>query len=139
MFSDTTIARLRWHAGYDGNRPQPEGSAIKDCRAGTPNVERQLAAAFKDVIDVLVEVNIQANGEVPSETYPGSEPASSFPRLLIAAVAEILRLLKELDAAGVPSAARAARMVNSAWDAVIDGDIDDIWRHVESTEQILNG
>lgn len=91
----------------------------------------RLADAVEDVIDALSELNFQSNGSVPSESLVGVD---AFPRSLIYAITEILRMLRELSS-DRPDAVRAESLIAMAWSAILAGDIDDLKRHLADEER----
>jgi hypothetical protein len=63
------------------------------------------------------------DGAIPSETPYG---ADQIPRTLAYAIAEIVRMLREQ-----PTSSAAASTVESAWAAIVAGDIDDLREHLK--------
>jgi hypothetical protein len=96
-----------------------------------------LDEALADFIAVLGTLNNELNGPVPSgPAGPPGARATVVPRDAAYAVAEVTRMLREYgerqsDAAAV----RAAWVVDTAWAAVLAGDIDDLEEHVSDEER----
>jgi hypothetical protein len=70
------------------------------------------------------------NGATPSEQLKGED---SIPIVLVYAVTEALRFLRE-RAPGDNSVRRLAWRSETAWSAVLAGDIDDIEEHIQQEE-----
>lgn len=112
--------RLLWHAGLaDG--PEDARSSLDKCLASRDFSGPRLAGAMDDLIDTLQRLNIELNGDPPSESGPG---AVSVSRKVAYAVTEITRALRE------EAQADAAWKVDVAWNAILAGDIDDINSHI---------
>ena len=75
-----------------------------------------------DLITALDNYNRDLNGPVPSETVGPDD--DSVPRTVAYAVGEVVRMLRE------SGSGRAALRVETAWLAVLAGDIDDIGEHL---------
>ena len=80
-------------------------------------------AAIADFVDALEALNHELNGVVPSEVRAADD--NDVPRDVAYAVAEASRMLRE---AGCE---HGAWRVETAWLAVIAGDIDDVVEHVD--------
>jgi hypothetical protein len=120
--TDETTSRLRWHAGLD--QPADElvpGPLIVD-RTGTEGTLERLDEALADVLSTLARLNRELNGPVPSASIDGVDQIS---RLLAYAIAEIVRMLRER-----PDSTEAGWAVETAWGAVLAGDIDDLEQHL---------
>ena len=144
MVSEETLARLWWHAAlpwdavpgvrrYEGVVP-----AIADAtRRGRGSIE-EVQRAFDDFLKTLSVLNHELNGPTPSERKePGPDP---LPGRLVHAVSDAILLLAEWE----EFAKRAGKVVppfawraQSAWCAIVDGDIDDIEEHVSWEEAAL--
>lgn len=106
---------VRSHAGLEDVAHRPSVSEALG-RSG------QIDAAVADFLDVLQQMNVDLNGRVPSQTAGGAEVA--LPAGLVYAIAEVARMLRDQ---GHDDDAWA---VDTAWLAVLGGDIDDIGAHV---------
>ena len=115
----TASQRLVWHAGLSAAGGLAPGSVSAATSEGDPaNIE----AATTDFIAALDEYNRELNGQVPSETIsPGDD---SVPRRLAYAVGEVARMLRE------SGSDRSALRVETAWLAVLAGDVDDVREHL---------
>jgi len=125
--SSEATRRLRWHAGLD-RAAETSGPSIDECARAAVGSDR-LDEALADFLVTLAELNHELNGEVPSaSTGPGEE----IPR----EVAEVVSILRDVndkpaDRPGAASFAHSAWLIEIAWLAVLDGDIDDLQQHVE--------
>jgi hypothetical protein len=119
--SEETVERLKWHAGF-GERPVDAATpSISDCTAPKSSVAESLPLAIADFVDALEALNRELNGDVPSETIEGK--ADSVPRSVAYSVAEAASMLRD--------AGQDDWSVNTAWEAVLAGDIDDLHEHLE--------
>jgi hypothetical protein len=85
--------------------------------------------AFADFVSVLSRLNVELNGETPSESA-GTGPATISTDVAYA-VAEVSRILREkADATSSPEARDGAWRVDTAWLAVLAGDIDNLEQHL---------
>ncbi|NNF64214.1 MAG: hypothetical protein HKN07_08120 [Acidimicrobiia bacterium] len=84
--------------------------------------------AIADCLDVLVKLNHELNGELPSA---GFDCGPELPRSLVYSISEIIRMIRECR---TDDANRAAWRIETAWLAVLAGDIDDILEHVAGEE-----
>ena len=131
-----TIAELRYHAGFD----EPVTSSTRSL-ADVLWQKESAHEALRDVLRILQAVNLEMNGEIPSE---GSSHQDGLSRSLAYAVSEIARLLRE-SASRAPDAARkdelnrAAWRIDTAWAGILAGDIDDLERHVAEEESAREG
>lgn len=115
MVTAETLRLLRWHAGLDGDALDPSSvSGASATRAG----QDVAVAACLHALDAL---NHELNGLLPSTSDTGDD---AVPRSVAYAVAEIARILR---ASGDED---GAWQVDTAWSAVLAGDIDDIPAHV---------
>jgi hypothetical protein len=80
-------------------------------------------AAVDDFIATLGRLNRELNGEMPSASTSGVQ--AMVPASVAYAVAEVARMLREY-----PDSRNAWR-VETAWLAVLAGDIDDVETHVD--------
>jgi hypothetical protein len=113
-------SRLRWHAGLDQAADGP-GPLVVDC-TGTEGTPERLDKALADVLSALARLNHELNGPVPSASVGGADHIS---RVLVYAITEIVRMLRE-----DPDLSEAAWAVETAWGAVLAGDIDDLEQHL---------
>ena len=121
MVSDETSRRLRIHAGLDHPR-ETSTPTVASCTGFGSARRADLDAAVQDFIDVLETLNLELNGDVPSEGV-GDTPDAAY------AVGEVSRMLRD-----DPETPRAAWLVETAWLAALAGDIDDLRQHVSDEE-----
>jgi hypothetical protein len=128
--SPETTSRLRWHAGLDSAAPGSVPS-ISDC-TGSQGSADGLGEALADLLATLALLNHELNGATPPES---TDSATEIPRELVYAIAEITRLLRDAYRLGAGQEAAAfadaAWLNETAWAAVLAGDIDDLMEHVE--------
>lgn len=116
MIEAETVRLIRWHAGLDTNEidaASVSGSVVPGAGVGT---------AVTSFIDALQRLNVELNGARPSEAIDTTDAA--LPGQMVYAIAEVSRLLREM---GDNDEAWAAE---TAWLAVLAGDIDDVQAHV---------
>ena len=103
--------------------------------AGSPS-EGRLAEALADFLDGLSDLNHELNGPVPSEAVGADPdlPLSTSVAYSVAVVADMLRNYGEKQRD--PAALRGAWLVETAWLAVLAGDIDDIAEHLADEERM---
>jgi uncharacterized alpha-E superfamily protein len=135
MALSKTIVRLRWHAGLEEG-PTDEVPSIASSTWPRGRLSENLEPALLDCFRTLSSLNRELNGEVASSAVAHS---GDLPRSLVYAVSEIVRLLRECqeEAGNQRDArwfARSAWRVETAWSAVLAGDIDDILEHLENEE-----
>lgn len=123
--------RLRYHAGLESGMEWPVPSLSEALWQGTP-----LQQSLEDVFDALEALNRELNGPVPSES---ASRHPSFPRELIYAVTEIIRMIRRAprprdSAVPADETGRIARRLEMAWSAILAGDIDDLAEHVAQEE-----
>jgi RimJ/RimL family protein N-acetyltransferase len=123
--TEQTAARLRGHAGLAGGTAV--SPAISDETGGGGP---QLREAVVDFVNTLQALNMELNGPAPSETL--GTAVDAVPRGVAYAVAESVRLLREAGATD------EAWLAETAWLAVLAGDIDDVWRHLREEGATLN-
>jgi hypothetical protein len=117
--SHDVVSRVRWHAGLD---PGPGAvPSIADC-TGPASTNDGIDAALSDLLRTLGELNQELNGEIPSSSTGG---ASQIPRTLCYAISEITRMLREH-----PGSHDAAWAVETAWAAILAGDVDSLDEHL---------
>ncbi|HJY78730.1 MAG TPA: hypothetical protein VKE95_18965 [Burkholderiales bacterium] len=85
-----------------------------------------------DIVETLSAINREMNGAVPSETAIADAKVS---RRLAYAVSELQRMLRVFrESTNVNEVQQSARTfertIESAWLAVLSGDIDDIREHI---------
>lgn len=134
---------LRWHVGFD---EATDFSGRKSFIDNVQAIERDqggvdLTGSTNEIIDCLESVNRHINGQIPSESR---DKQDRLPRLLVGALSGMLMLcldalmvVEQRKGINAPSAARlreAAWKIECAWNAVLDGDIDNIREHVELEE-----
>jgi hypothetical protein len=117
MLSTKTIIRLQQHAGLrPTNRP-----SVSEATGGKPVGEEAVREALDDFLDALQALNLEMNGDNPSESYEGD---ATVPRTVAYSVGEVVRQLRE------SGAAMEASRAETAWLAVLAGDVDDLRQHV---------
>jgi hypothetical protein len=116
--SAETVRLLRWHAGLVEDAAAVEPSVVSASLDGGSSVD----VAVTSLLGVLERLNHELNGATPSEISGGTD---DVPRVAAYAVAEVTRMLRSSghDA--------DAWRVDTAWSAVLVGDIDDVVEHVE--------
>jgi hypothetical protein len=126
--SDELSQRLRWHAGLE-EAPDASGPSISSCIEWDGRVDANLERSVADFIAALSQLNVELNGKRPSQA---GARATHISREVVYAVAEVVRLLRDVAGQGDQSAVAsdAAWSIETAWRAVLDGDIDDIDEHV---------
>lgn len=137
MVSRDTTSRLRWHAGLEEGGAT-EIPSISSCTWPANTSGQQLDQAVADFLVALATLNRELNGTIPSE---GKSAADAIPRDVAYAVAEVTAQLREhadaQDASDqAPASSRAAWQVETAWRAVLAGDIDDIEQHLREEERM---
>lgn len=121
MVSRETTQLLRWHAGLEGDALDVR--SVSGSLAAGGDVEH----AMSDFIEAMARLNQEMNGAQPSAAVDGKEDYIS--RDVAYAVAEVTRMLR--DAARVIE----AWAVDTAWNAVLAGDIDDMAEHLEAEKR----
>jgi hypothetical protein len=111
--------RLRWHAGLD-DRTFDE-TALTVSAATVRGRPAEVEAATADFVDALDSFNRELNGESPSSELSGLDVV---PVGVAYAVAEVARMLRD------SGANHSAWVVETAWLAVLAGDVDDVREHV---------
>lgn len=130
----TLLSRLRWHAGleesYEGDQPSISASTWKANFSAT-----SIGRATSDVVDLLEELNKDLNGSTPSES---TDYAENIPRSLAYAMSEILLLLRDsrndLPSQSNDLTRRSLWTIETAWNAVLAGDIDNLREHLAYEE-----
>lgn len=131
MIKTETLERLRQHAGLC-QAPSPSFPTIADCTAPRADLLQKLWLAGEDVISTLGALNYELNGATPSS---GQICVALIPRSLVYAMTEIIRMVRELLPAVRESSQRSrievlAKQIESAWSAVLAGDVDDLHQHL---------
>jgi hypothetical protein len=119
VVSPDTTQRLRWHAGLE-QAPAGFPPTIADCTRPT-KLGARLEDALTDFVATLERLNHELNGETPSQTTSG---ATEIPRAVAYAISEVDRILRDAGAA------QAAWRVETAWSAILAGDIDLLQQHL---------
>jgi hypothetical protein len=129
MVTQQTRGRLRWHTGLEEGADVGVGS-VSECTTPTKSEKPDdLETAVADVVATLEVLNHELNGKLPSETITTAPTLISTD--VAYALAEIVRMLRDYEArTGDGSGAEAAWMVDTAWVAVLAGDIDDVKEHL---------
>jgi len=114
VLRDETLKTIRSHAGLG----EAVNDGVSDAIARGVGVEE----ALRDFLAAMQRLNIELNGQVPSSTI--GEDNALLPSALVYAVGEVARMLREArrDA--------DAWAVDTAWLALLAGDIDDVAGHV---------
>jgi hypothetical protein len=126
MANAETTLRLRWHAGLEAGATGSDGS-VSDCTSpdGDPG---EIERAVSDVVATLSRLNQELNGPKPSSTITDPGVISTD---IAYAVGEISRFLRKYsEVSGDPRGDEGAWTVDTAWLAVLAGDIDDVQQHV---------
>ncbi|NJL26805.1 MAG: hypothetical protein HC897_02460 [Thermoanaerobaculia bacterium] len=132
MISEKTIEWARWHAGLIELKDEGVPS-MADCLWNKSELSARLPLVGANVIQLFETINFEFNGPTPSEVI---KKEHFLPRALVYAIAEILSMLRiyregEDDPALVSLLAHVLRQLETAWCAVLAGDIDDITEHLE--------
>ena len=117
MVSAETTRRLLRHAGLAGGEGSLVPSIAACTRSGSPDAD-YLADAVADFLTALTSVNHEL-----------SEP--EVPRDVAYAVVQVAAMLREHSS---DFARRAAWRVDTAWSAVLAGDVDDLHRYLTEEE-----
>jgi hypothetical protein len=118
----TASERIVWHAGLSADGGLAPGSVSAATSSGD---QAAIEAATTDSLRALDDYNRDLNGPVPSSSIGGS---GMVPRDVAYAVAEVARMLRD------SGADQSAWRVESAWLAVLAGDIDDVREHLAQEE-----
>jgi hypothetical protein len=125
--SPQTVRRLRQHAGLEESEsPLP---TVSSCLPERGRIG-QLGVALADLMATLGRLNHELNGAVPSEAV--GDPGRVIPGSVAYAVAEVSRMLRRGG-----DTEREAHAVDTAWLAVLAGDVDDVLEHVAGEEAAL--
>jgi hypothetical protein len=115
LVSPETVRLLRWHAGLYGHDPESVSGAT-----ATGQRVSEAVAAFVSVLD---RFNHELNGLRPSESVVAE--SDDVPRDVAYSVSQVTAMLRAADAADL------AERVDTAWNGVLAGDIDDLAEHIE--------
>jgi hypothetical protein len=131
MSRSAAIDRLRWHAGLQ-EIETADSPSVASSTWPRGQVSKALQPAVVDCLRTLAAVNLELNRE-------GRRPVADVPRGLAYAVAEIVRMIREChehasEQRDAKVLARAAWRVETAWSAVLAGDVEDIQEHVKQEE-----
>jgi hypothetical protein len=130
MITAGTTQWIRWHAALEDRRARVGTVSIAEC-LGTDSVSREnLGKAVSDLLEALAQLNVELNGDVPSENIAANE---AVPRAIAYAVAEIDRMLTEATDRGRDESSEAslsAWQLRTAWLAILAGDVDDLLGHL---------
>ena len=137
MFSDTTFRRLRWHAGLEDMSAGDDVPSVSSCFRMEAVDTSRLESALSDFVATLEVLNHELNGKVPSEHVSSEAPL--LPSTLVYAITEVIRLLRDSQAKAADeneqrTIGRAGWRAETAWSAVLAGDIDDIQEHLSREE-----
>lgn len=135
MIVDATTKRICWHAGLELEGPEDIPS-VSSSTWPRGRATGELRNAVDDCLKILAGLNRELNGEVPSHTV---SHALDIPRRLVYAVAEVVRMIRMSQEQAQTEdnereLALAAWRIETAWLAVLAGDIDDVLKHVEQEE-----
>jgi hypothetical protein len=135
MTSEETVKLLRWHAGLESGGGR-SGRSIAACTWPRGKASQELENAVADCLGALALLNVELNGSTPSST---AVRIAVLPGNLVYAMAEISRMLRDgqTQASDLEQKSRlsvAASKIETAWLAVLAGDIDDIQEHVAHEE-----
>jgi|HubBroStandDraft_6_1064221.scaffolds.fasta_scaffold970543_2 hypothetical protein len=140
------LQRLRNHANISGSDlPESESLLFVLWQAGRQAHIPETDSLFDDIFACLETVNHALNTKHPSETITGK--AEALPRSLVADISVILSAgwsyywrwsrTKQFSEAFCGEFAGMLVRLSIAWNAVLDGDIDDIRSHAQ--EEFLAG
>jgi hypothetical protein len=117
--TESASERIKRHGGIgDGEAVNPLTVAGATGRGDGVEID----AATADLVAALADFNYEVNGATPSMQVSGVR--ETMERDVVYAVAESVRMLREA------AAAQLVEDVETAWLAVLAGDIDDVREHV---------
>jgi hypothetical protein len=135
VVSKETEARLFSHA-FPEREALSSVPSISSCTWPGAENEGRLDEALVDFIDALSDLNHELNGEVPSEST-AADPIPTITTWLAYSVAVATRMLRTYgEKQQDDEVLLAAWRVETAWEAVLAGDIDDIAEHVADEERM---
>ncbi len=138
MISSNTTDRLLWHAGLRTDHSILSVAPICNCLLVGNRLNDCLNSSVEDFLLVLDSLNQELNGSQPSLVTGESQ---DIPRRIVYSIIEIHRMLREFECHAFeasednPAIKVAIRIVETAWAAVIAGDIDDILEYVRLERQ----
>jgi hypothetical protein len=133
MTPEKAIERLRRHAGLAEPNPQvPPDLALLLWHARQGRALGDVESAVDEIIQCLQAINPTLNGQSPE--YP--KALDALPRLVVCAISQICldctqAAVESRDESIQLRLLKAAWTVQSAWDAVAAGDIEDVAAHVK--------
>jgi hypothetical protein len=133
MTYQEALARLRNHSNL-GNGGEDSSLLFVLWKADRDGVFPTLADHVQDVLDCLVQVNVELNGQRPSETFHRSDPrvisevAYVVSGLLVALLQKHRKwsLARRFSPEQMTQLVEAALQLGMAWDMVLAGDHDDL-------------
>jgi hypothetical protein len=138
VVSAETSERLRYHADFDYEGASDSSiPSVSSCTYPGEVNEGRLDEALSDLLDALEGLNRELNGPAPSENAwpPVAHPSvSTAVAYYVAVVTRMIRSYGERHSD--PTALRGAWLVETAWEAVLAGDIDDIKGHLAEEERV---
>jgi hypothetical protein len=126
--SESASGRIKRHAGIGISAT--DNARTVSAATGRRDAD-EIAAAAVDLVAALAAFNHELNG--PSPSAETGAQADDVEREVVSAIAESARMLREADAV------QCAEDVESAWLAVLAGDIDDVGEHVASERRMRAG
>jgi hypothetical protein len=135
VVSQETEARLGFHAFPERDDLSPVPS-ISSCTWPGAQNEGRLEEALADFLAALSALNHELNGEVPSDST-ADDPVPAVSTSLAYSVAVVIRMIREYgEKRQDANAVLGAWRVETAWEAILAGDIDDIAEHVADEERM---
>ena len=133
MTYQQAVAALRGHANLDGERSEP-GLAAELWKANQRGVFPECAAHVDALIDCLAVVNVEFNGQRPSESFERRNNAvvSEVGYCVSSLLVDLLRCHRRCEKSGRFSASQMAQLRDAAlqlamaWDMLLAGDHDDL-------------
>ena len=131
METRSPIKELLHHAGL-----AEDSTSVVQSLAELLWKKAEVRGAVDDILRILQDLNIEVNGLVPSESCNKEQ---NFPRVLVYAVTEITRQLRQSATKAESDSARtglgkAARQIEVAWSAVLTGDVDSLIDQIAGEE-----
>lgn len=132
MVSVDTTHRLRRHAGFGGTEDKLQPALSVSWCLGSKDVSSErLEIAMADLVEVVALLNLEVNGSTPSQF---THVVQDIPRDVAYAVAVIINQLRQhacCEAVEIKTIlTNAAWVVETAWLAILAGDIDDLQTHL---------
>jgi hypothetical protein len=128
MVTGETVRLLRWHAGLQPDIAGRQTASVADCVEAADLTEHGLQAAVADFLDAMTALNTELNSS-PS----GAQSATKdIPRDAAYAVGEVTRLLRDAARSNVRALTfeEGAWLAETAWLAILAGDIEDLREHL---------